>query len=104
LTVAERSIKAQPSDPLGRLREQEGSVHKKMLVFTVGIDHKTRFGRANGWREAVEEGRGRVGEGGDGRRICGVSYVQKQVHIIQKMYQTEIWNEYDRAGVVAENR
>jgi hypothetical protein len=29
--------------------------------------------------------------GGEGRRIWGVSYVQKQVHIIQMTEQTQNW-------------
>jgi len=85
--------------PLGEAREPEESVHKKMHVFTMGRDHKTRFDKTNGSEKYLrQEGEG-LGVGiGDDRRICGVSYVQKQVHIIQRMYQTESWNKYGRTG------
>ena len=66
--------------------------HKKMLLFSQSEETTNSkpisIEPMDG--ETVRSGSG-VGEGGggEGRRIWGVSYVQKQIHIIQKTEQTQ---------------
>ena len=73
------------------MRPKGKDSHKKMLLFSQSEEttNSKPVSIESMGGEMVRSGGG-VGEGGgEGRRIWGVSYVQKQVHIIQKTEQTQ---------------